>query len=164
LEDDPVDGLAALEKGLAEQRAITTNEDLAVYLCLLTECLIQVGRADEAVMRITSDLPSLERPELQIWMPELYRMLGEAIIAADAEAANEAQRRFAQAASLADFQQVPMLGLRVALSRARLARRLGDGDLVGTVRGALARIPEPEASVDIADVERFLAEVSPSGR
>jgi predicted ATPase len=164
LKDDPVNGLAALEKGLADQRAITTNEDLAVYLCLLTECLIQVGRADEAVMRITSDLPNLERPELQIWMPELYRMLGEAIIAADAGAANEAQRRFAQAASLADHQQVPMLGLRVALSQARLARRLGDGDLVGTVREALARIPEPEASVDIADVERFLAEASLGGR
>ncbi|MBM6581162.1 AAA family ATPase [Microvirga sp. BT689] len=164
LQDDAVGGLATLEQGLAEQRAITTNEDLAVYLCLLAECLIQVGRADEAVLRITSELPSLERPELQIWMPELYRMLGEAIIAADAGAAKEVQHRFAQAASLAVHQQVPMLGLRVALSQARLARRLGDGDLVDTVREALARIPEPEASVDIAGVERFLAEASPGGR
>jgi predicted ATPase len=163
LQEDPVGGLSILEKGLSEQRIITTNEDLAVYLCLLAECLIQVGRADEAVARIASELPSLDKPELQIWMPELYRMLGEAILRADIGAAEEARRRFEQAATLADQQQAPMLGLRIAMSQARLVRRLGDVDAADMVRQALARIPEPDSSVDIGEVARFLAEARPSG-
>ena len=130
VQDDPVAGLATLEEGLAAQRAINITWDLSLYLCLLAECLMQVGRADEAVARIIRELPDLEASNRWFWMPELYRMLGEAIIAADVGAVDDARRRFAQAAALAKHQQVPMLSLRIALSQACLARRLGDLHLV----------------------------------
>ena len=120
LRDDPAAGLKTLEEGLARQREIATNEDLSVYLCLLAECLIKVGRADEAVARIMQELPDLEASDLWIWMPELYRVLGEAILAAELRCSRCGAQRFVQAAALTAEQQVPMLGLRVALSQARL--------------------------------------------
>jgi predicted ATPase len=158
LQDDARSGLATLEEGLAIQRAITTNEDLSVYLCLLAECLIPQGRADEAVARIEQELPALEASDVWIWLPELYRMLGEAILASDAARCEDAQRRLAQAATLAEVQQVPMLSLRTALSQTRAALRLGLPGDPDAVRTALTRLPEPEACADIDAAMHFLAE------
>jgi predicted ATPase len=142
---------------LARQRAIATNEDLSVYLCLLAECLIRIGRPDRAVESVTRELPVLESLDLWIWMPELYRVLGEAVIAADANASDEAHRRFAQAAALAKRQHVPMLGLRIAQSQARLNRALGaGGEAANLVRSALDLIPEPDDSPDLREAERLL--------
>jgi class 3 adenylate cyclase/predicted ATPase len=157
MQDDPAAGLATLEEGLARQRAIATNEDLSVYLCLLAECLIRIGRPDRAVESVTRELPVLESLDLWIWMPELYRVLGEAVIAADANASDEAHRRFAQAAALAKRQHVPMLGLRIAQSQARLNRALGaGGEAANLVRSALDLIPEPDDSPDLREAERLL--------
>jgi predicted ATPase len=160
LRDDPAAGLATLEEGLARQRAIATNEDLSVYLCLLAECLLRVGRADEAVARLTQELPGLEAAALWIWMPELYRMLGEAILTADPGAPDAAERRFGQAAALAASQEVPMLALTIALSRARLrARHEGAHAAAPIVVAALQGIPEPDDSAHFADAARFLQEL-----
>ena len=149
LRDDPAAGLKTLEEGLARQREIATNEDLSVYLCLLAECLIKVGRADEAVARIMQELPDLEASDLWIWMPELYRVLGEAILAAGLRCSRCGAQAVRAAAALTAEQQVPMLGLRVALSQARLGARLGDPSVFASVHAALEQISEREPSSDI---------------
>jgi len=157
MQEDPVAGLLTLEEGLARQRAIATNEDLSVYLCLLAECLMRVGRADQAVESITRELATLQSSDLWIWMPELYRVLGEAVFAADPTAFDEARRRFSQAAALAERQAVPMLSLRAALSLARLDTALQTGgEAASAVRAALDRISEPDDSPDILEAHEFL--------
>jgi len=162
IEGDAAAGLAMLEDGFSRQREVCTNEDFPVYLCLLTEVLTGIGKPDLAVARILHELPDFEVCQLRIWMPELLRVLGEAVLAADPGSVEKARGRFEQARVLADAQRVPMLGLRIARSEARLLQRLGAPDEALTrLDSALARIAEDDMSCDMVEareLRRCLAE------
>jgi predicted ATPase/class 3 adenylate cyclase len=156
LTGDFAEGLTRIEAGMARQRAIATNEDVSVYLCLLAEALIRAGRADEAVDRITRELPDLEASDLWIWLPELYRVLAEATHAAAPAKSDVVQRRLDEAAALADKQGVPMLGLRVALTRGRLLQAEDPLRAAALVRWSLGRISEQDGSADVAEALRII--------
>ena len=117
---EPRAGLKLLEEGFARQREVATNEDFPVYLCLLSEVLGLLDSSDEAVDRISRELPDFEKSQLRIWIPELVRELGDAILRADPPPPNRRGSRYREAADLAHSQGVPMLGLRVAMSQAQL--------------------------------------------
>jgi predicted ATPase len=142
---EPAAGLEQLEEGLARQREVAANEDLAVYLCLLSEVLCSVGRADEAVERIESERRKLEDVNLWIWYPELLRCLGEAVLTADPKNLEHAEAHFAAASALASEQGAAMLQFRVAQSRARVTK---SRDGAEWIRTAMAAIPEPDSSVE----------------
>lgn len=157
---EPATGLAKLEEGLARQRAIATDEDLSVYLCLLGETLIKLGRPEGAIEQIRQGISGLERGGVLIWLPELHRILGETMFAADPSALDKVRNAYDTAAALATEQAVPMLGLRVALSRARLDAHSGDYEKALTdVEAALALVPERDGSADFIATDTFLREV-----
>ena len=59
---------------------------------------------------------------------------------------------------MADAQGIPMLGLRTAVSEARLDLRLGALDRAAIrLRSALSKIVEPDGSADLLDAEKLLA-------
>jgi predicted ATPase len=122
---EPAAGLELLEKGLGRQREVATLEDFPVYLCLLTEVLTALGRQDEAVERIEQALPEFARVGLWMWIPELLRVQADAMLAATPGVIAPASARLAEAARIADLQHTPMLGLRIAVSAARLDLRVG---------------------------------------
>ncbi|MCC2653591.1 MAG: hypothetical protein K0Q60_3757, partial [Microvirga sp.] len=156
VEGETAAGLAMLEEGFARQREVCTNEDFPVYLCLLTEVLTAQKRPDLAVARILDELPDFEACQLRIWMPELLRVLGEAMLAADPGAVEEARRRFEQARIFAESQDVPMLQLRIARSEARLLQRFGYTDwAVARLDAVLARIAEDDGSCDIVEAREL---------
>jgi predicted ATPase len=161
IEGDSAAGLTMLEEGFARQREVCTNEDFPVYLCLLTEVLTAIGKPGFAVERILRELPDFEACRLRIWMPELLRVLGEAMLAAEPGSVEEARRRFEQARTLAEAQQVPMLQLRIARSEARLLQRLGSSDEAAMrLDSALAILREHDGSWDFTDARELRASLA----
>jgi len=159
---EPEAGLRQLEEGWARQREIATNEDYPVYLCLLADVLTSLGRAPEAVERIRRELDGFERSELRIWLPELERVLGDTIVAADPLNAEEARRQYLRAADLAAFQKVPMLELRIAMSEARLHARRAPEQAGRLLASAMAKLPAEAASeggIDLVEARALAAQL-----
>ena len=162
LDEDADEGLRMLEVGLARQRNTSTDEDAPLFLCLLAEALAAAGRAEEAVQRLEHDLSTFRRIGLAAWLPEMLRVLGEAVILADPGAVDRARGHLADAAAQAHRQGARMLALRIAVSEARLQIR--DGDLAeadARLRRMLAAIPEPEDGPDFQrarEASRLIAE------
>jgi hypothetical protein len=85
------------------------------------------------------------------WMPELVRVLADVTLAADPGAVDEAAAILQEAEQLAHVQGVPMLGLRIATTAARLElREDGTRRAAERPRLALARIEEDDAGPDLA--------------
>lgn len=157
MQEDPGRGLALIEEGLAKQRQVATDEDLAVYLCLLAEVLMALGRPEEAAQRITLDKPTLDASKIWIWYPELLRVLGDATMAIDNRRSPNARKLYEEAAALARQQGVPMLGLRIALSRARLDFAEGNTDTgCRLLASALELIPEADSAPELIEAEGLL--------
>ncbi len=154
MKDDPAAGLARMEQGFARQQDIATTEDFPVYLCALAEVLVRLGRPDEAVERIEGRIRNFDRIGLRMWMPELLRVLADTMLLADPAATDRAQALLADAHSLATAQQVPMLALRIALSRSRLSLRLGmRDDARSLLRTAINQLPPGECSEDLTEAK-----------
>ena len=156
IEGDPSAGLTLIEEGFARQREVSTNEDFPIYLCLLSEVLIKLGKADLAVARILEELPDFEACRLRVWVPELLRVLGDAMLAADPHSVEAAQRRYREASELAQVQQIPMLQLRIAMSEARLQDRLGArAEAAAPLAAALAQVVEDDGSRDMLEAREL---------
>ena len=154
---DPTAGLRMIEEGLARQRATATDEDYSVYLCLLAEALMAAGQPDRAVEQLIRERSAFEQNGFGIWLPELLRITGEAVLAADPVSVARARSIFAEATELARTQGAPMLELRIAMSEARLAIRLDDPQAATLrLRTALGAIAEDDRSVDLLDAERLV--------
>ena len=156
-QEDPAGGLRTIEEGLARQRDINTSEDFPIYFCLFAEALAAAGQADRALEELSRAREDFEQAGLRVWKPEVLRTLAEMTLAADPAAVTQAQLLFTEAAELASRQGAAMLGLRVALSVARLETRLGrPAEAAMRLSQALTRVAEPEECVDIAEA-RVLA-------
>jgi len=106
-------------------------------------------------------LPDLEKSQLRIWIPELIRELGDATLRADPTATEQARKRYREAADLAHSQGVPMLGLRVAMSQAKLDLRTGDmrSGLV-RLKSAFQQLEEVDHSLDVVQAQELLQRLS----
>ena len=147
-----------LEEGFTRQQEVATSDDFAIYLCLQAEALAAAGQADKALEHLVRERPQFDRSGLRLWLPEVLRMTGEMILAADFRSASKARTYFSEAAKMADAQGAPMLGLRTAVSEARLDLRLGAVDRAAIrLRSALSEIVEPDGSADLVDAGKLLA-------
>ncbi len=158
IQDNPADGLRTLREGLAYQRAGTAREDFPVYVCLLAEALMAAGRPDLAIDELQQAVPDFDRIGLLSWRPEVLRVLGEAMLAADAAAADQAGAQFAEAARIAGSQGAVMLRLRTAVSQARLDLRL-DRVAEGAhhLAAALAAVVEDDDGPDLREARQMAA-------
>ena len=162
---DPAGGLMELEEGWTQQREIATNEDYPVYLCLLADILTALGRAPEAKARISRELDGFERSQIRVWLPELQRVLGDTILVVDPADVGEARRHYVRAHDLADFQKVPMLGLRIATSVARLQTGSAPEQAAQLLSSAMAKLPQEahdEESLELQEARALMPEVSES--
>jgi hypothetical protein len=84
-------------------------------------------------------------------------------LAAHPGATGEVEGLLDEAAGLADVQDVPMLGVRIAVTRAELAVKLGDpAQGERQLSRALARIAEPEASPELLAAQAVIARLRES--
>jgi class 3 adenylate cyclase/predicted ATPase len=150
MQDDPMQGVRILEEGLARQREIGTLEDFPIYICLLAEALARAGKPERAVEELQGARAEFACIGLRFWMPEVLRLLADVILRADPSAIAAAQTLLVEASALAEAQGVPMLGLRIAVSAARLDIRLNEIEHAARrLDMALARIAEDDSCPDL---------------
>ena len=150
MQDDAGAGLRILEDGFARQQDIGTTEDFSLYLCLRAEAMGAAGQAAQAVEMLRRERLAFAERGFGFWMPELIRTLADMTLAADPHATDEAASLLAEAEALAVAQDVPMLGLRIAVTAAQLDGRRGEGRTAAErLRRALARIAEDDDGPDL---------------
>jgi class 3 adenylate cyclase/predicted ATPase len=158
LNEDPVAGLQLLDEGIARQRDIGTDEDFPIYLSMRAEALLRQDKAARAVAELQAARDEFARMGLQATLPELLRVLGEATLAADPGASHAAMALFVESAARGQAQGAAMLGLRTAVSAARLHLRLGTAEigLAALVR-AIAAVQEHDDGADLRAAAAMLA-------
>lgn len=115
-----LDGIEQMERGLAAFRAAETIESWSYYQSMLAEGYLLVGRAEDA-LRILADALSVATMTAW-WLPELYRLQGESLLALPTPLLDEARTSFRQAIALARSHGARALELRSVVSLYRLAR------------------------------------------
>jgi len=128
LSGDPAGGAAAIEQGLERLQEIGTIEDFPLYHCMLAEALAAAGRSEQALALISAAQTNLEARDVQVWMPEMWRWIGDLTRIVSPAAAADADSIYGRALALADRQGATTLALRAALSRARLWSEQGRDD------------------------------------
>ncbi|MDQ0469493.1 ATP-binding protein [Labrys wisconsinensis] len=119
------DGLEVVARGLDQQRRIGTIEDFPIYVCLLAEMLAAAGKPERALEELTTARREFDAVGLRNWLPEVWRMTGDMILAADPAAIEAARAAHDEARRIAETQGAAMLTLRIAISEAKLAERMG---------------------------------------
>jgi hypothetical protein len=118
------------------------------------------GSPELAIHELVQALPEFERIGLHVWHSEVLRTYGDMILAAAPEEAERAERLYAEAARISGEQQTAMLGLRVAVSQARLYRRQ---DRLASAERLLAKairgITEHDGSTDLMMARALLREL-----
>ena len=155
--DDAGAGLRMLQEGIARQRDIGTEEDFPVYVSLLGEVLMNAGRADEAVFHLHEAHKTFAGSGLKAMVPDMLRVLGEATIASNPTDDASAHAWLAEAARMAEEHGANFIGLRVALSLARLdLRHDGTPGVAATLARALGAVEEDDHTPEAAEAARLL--------
>jgi predicted ATPase len=161
MQEDPRAGLQTLQEGLARQYDTNTSDDFPIYVCLLAEALAACSKPDEAADELTRARANFEKLGLRVWHSEVLRMLGEMTLASEPARLPEAERLFIEAAQVAKQQQVPMLGLRVAMSQARLYAGQGETSLAAqTLVRAIDAIAEDDGSFEMIAARQLASMLS----
>jgi predicted ATPase len=124
------EGLLPLQQGLTGWRAAGALSHRPFHLALLAEALARQGRAAEGRAALAEALALSAATGERFWEAELHRLQGELLLPpapAGPPEAGAAEACFRRALAVAGRQQARSLGLRAALSLARLCQRQGRG-------------------------------------
>jgi predicted ATPase len=121
---EAAEGIAEMRRGIAGVRSTGAEIVLTVDLCMLAEQYGKAGRHGEGLAVVAEALALAEKGGERCWEAELYRVKGELLRGAGAEA-SEAEASFRQAVEIARRQKAKSLELRAAVSLARLWQQQG---------------------------------------
>ena len=117
---DPESGLAEIDRGLAELKAVGAAARRPYYLSLRAQALAALGRGEEAEREIESALELSLRYQESWWVAELLRLQGELSLGARPNDAEGPERLFRRAIEVARAQGSRALELRSAVALTRL--------------------------------------------
>ena len=158
--EDPSIGLRILQEGFAMQKDIGTSEDFPIYVCLQAESLMAAGQPERAVEELLRARIQFDEIGLRVWLPEVLRTTAEAMLAADSRVGAPAESLLEEAAGIAEEQGVPMLGLRIAASRARMLIRQDAVDTAAEILSpALTKIEAQDGGTDVVAARALLVEL-----
>jgi predicted ATPase len=149
------------EEGLAIEREINTPEDFPIFHCLLAEAQAAAGEPERALAGLRAARDEFRRIGLTVWMPEIWRSIGDLTLRLDPDAVEVAAAAYEEAARLAEAQGAHRLALRALLGRARLAPWLGGQAAVTRLAAARARILEADDGADLREAEELMARLGP---
>jgi predicted ATPase len=127
------EGIAQIQSGVAEFRAIGNKALLPHALCVLAEAYIEGGRFEEALIVLTEATAAADQYEIRHYEPEMHRLKGELLLKQDHSRTAEAQGCFQRAVELARKQNAKSLELRATTSLARLLSDSGRRDEARTM-------------------------------
>lgn len=137
LRSEPGDSIKEFRQGLAAYEDMSCGLQLGFFHAMLAQLLLAAGRPAEAAKEADSALARVMANGERWWAPEIYRGLGNALLALSPPDEVEAENCFERAAAEARRAGALTLELRAATSLAEIAARRSDG---AQARGALAKI------------------------
>lgn len=151
------EGIAMMQRAFAVERVAGTPEDFPIYADMLAEVLLQAGRVEEALREIEQAIAESEAGARLIWLPELHRRRGAALLAVGAPS-DDAEASMSESLHMARNQNSLALELRAARSLAKLWWRQGRRDdartLLATTHGRFAEgFDTPDLREVVADLE-----------
>ena len=133
---------------------------LPYWLGLLSAAYARAGRVGEGVACLSRALFVAERSGEKVWEPELHRIRGELFVDLYGDV-GEAERSFRWGMAVADQQGARSLGLRTAVSLARLLGGEGRHDEARQVlEESIAWFTEGLDTADLREAHRLLFEFS----
>jgi class 3 adenylate cyclase/predicted ATPase len=121
-----MDGVAMIQEGLQDYRALGGVLTMPYLLSLLAEAQLQCGQSDTALRQLDNALAIARGGDEHWWMSELLRRRGEMLEASTGQT-EEAEACMKEAIATAVSQQAKSLELRAATSLARLWQGRGKG-------------------------------------
>ncbi len=112
--------IAQIRNGLADARASGQDFCRPLYLTMLAENLAPCGQIEAGLEALAEALALVDSTEERWWEAEIHRLKGELLHALSRQDNQETEAEFATALRIADHQGAKSLGLRAAMSLARL--------------------------------------------
>ncbi len=154
-------GLAQIQQGLEDLRALGGRLRLTYYLTLLAETYRQRGEIKEGFRQLETALVEAEDTKEQYWVAELYRLKGEFLLLGTPVLVEAAESCFHQALDVAHCQYAKSLELRAAMSLTRLWQQQDKHqeayDLLAPIYGWFT---EGFDTVDLKDAKALLDELA----
>jgi len=155
---DLAGGISSIERGLASQRVIGTQEDFPAYLEMLAEAYGLAGEHSRGLDSIEEAIGIANETGLRYWIAELLRRKGELLSALGQ--ADDAIGCFDEAIAAAGLQNANALLLRAAVSKANVLIGKGmERPAMVELESALMKIPEASPSPDREAALALLAQV-----
>lgn len=125
LVQEGVEGSAQMRQGLADLRATGAGLWQPTFLALIAEADGRTGQADQGLEALGEAMAIVDRNDEHFYEAELHRLKGELLLASAPSDLSGAERCFRIALEIAERQKAKSLGLRGAMSLARLWVREG---------------------------------------
>jgi predicted ATPase/class 3 adenylate cyclase len=119
------DGAAQMRQGLADWRATGAGLWQPTFLALIAEADGRIGQAERGLEVIGEAMAIADRNDDRFYEAELHRLRGELLLLSTPADLSEVERCFRVALEIAERQKAKSLGLRAAVSLARLWVREG---------------------------------------
>lgn len=156
----PGAGVEMMERGLATQREIGTQEDFPVYYEMLAEAYGLAGQPQRGLSLIDEAMTMAEHTGLRYWTAELLRQKGELLLRSSSDNVVAAIRCFDRAGEVALAQRARSLRLRAAASKAGVLARTGQRPAaLACLAPVHAEFHEGFDTRDLQDAAHFLEEL-----
>ena len=98
-----------------------------VYLGLAGEVLLAAGRPTDGLAHLDSAIAAIDEPGVGLYLPEIYRLRGECLLALDRANKEQARQAFATAREIAKWQGAIVFERRAEAALAELTTNTNDG-------------------------------------
>jgi predicted ATPase len=158
---DRPDGIARMQRALADFRATGSLTTTSLFLSLIAQVQSRFGQCDEALAAIDEALPIIEETGERAFEAEVYRTKGELLLAKGVSNAAQAEQYFRLAIEVARRQNAKSWELRATTSLARLLRDTNRRDEARTMLAAIYNwFTEGFDTADLKDAKALLDELS----
>src|SRR3989454_12137910 len=122
------EGLSQVRQGIAAYRATEAPLLVAYYCTLLAEVSAHLGHPEDGLQALAEAHTLMEQQEERYWEAEVCRLRGGLLLRQPGASQAEAEACFQRALDGARRQQAKSVGLRAAISLARLRQQQGKRD------------------------------------
>jgi len=103
------------------EKATATGPIPQYYMGLAAEILLAAGRSADGIVYLDRAIAAIDEPGIGFYLPEIYRLRGECLLAVDHANKDEAKRAFAAARDIANRQGAVIFERRAEASLAEIA-------------------------------------------
>jgi predicted ATPase len=103
------------------EKATATGPIPQYYMGLAAEILLAAGRSADRIVYLDSAIAAIDEPGIGFYLPEIYRLRGECLLALDHANVDEAKRAFAAACDIANRQGAVIFERRAEASLCEIA-------------------------------------------